>query len=236
VALSKSQIDRLGERLRDQEATELDLIELDAYRRSFGQAYEKALSTAAGFAAHSLTGRIKSNASIIAKLRRESIRLTQIQDIAGCRVVVDGTSAQMLVVLGLKDVNPDALIADRRWNSSHGYRAVHVITRFDDRLIEVQVRTNLQHRWAEVSEKYSDVIDPLIKYGDGDPEIQGRLMQASADIAEVEKLELEYDGSIDMLLDYQIIEGLERHKQRAHVELDALVQQLDDLERYRENR
>ena len=33
--------------------------------------------------------------------------------------------------------------------------------------VEIQVRTLLQHLWAEVSEKSSDVLDPAIKYGGG---------------------------------------------------------------------
>ena len=60
-----------------------------------------------------------------------------------------------------------ANLSDRRKTPSHGYRAVHVIANYDGKFVEIQVRTALQHLWAELSEKLSDVIDPAIKYGGG---------------------------------------------------------------------
>jgi len=55
---------------------------------------------------------------------------------------------------------------DRREKPSHGYRSVHLIVK-GTRWVEIQVRTALQHLWAELSEKLSDVIDPALKYGKG---------------------------------------------------------------------
>ena len=49
-------------------------------------------------------------------------------------------------------------LMDRRNQPSHGYRAVHVIVGHKDKLVEIQVRTLLQHAWAELSEKMSDVV------------------------------------------------------------------------------
>ena len=37
----------------------------------------------------------------------------------------------------------------------------------DGRDVEIQIRTTLQHLWAELSERSSDVLDPDIKYGGG---------------------------------------------------------------------
>ena len=86
---SKTQIDRLGDRLRAGSLTESDLIILDEYRRSFGEAYESVVRTIRQSLGLEPTGRpAKSTGSISEKLRRESIRLSQIQDIAGCRIVV----------------------------------------------------------------------------------------------------------------------------------------------------
>jgi len=229
VTLSKTHIDKLGERLKARERTEIDLRELDEYRRSFGQAYENGISTASQFG-HKPTGRIKSNASIVAKLQRESIRLTQIQDIAGCRIVVANSSDQNLVVLGLTDVNRDATVIDRRDNPSHGYRAIHVIVRFDDRSVEIQVRSELQHRWAEVSEKYSDVIDPAIKYGGGDRSVQDLLLGVSSDIAEAEDLERsDFEGALYVEEGESLESVLWSYKEHAHARLDALMQQLNNL-------
>ena len=87
-ALSKTQVDRLGDRLKGGSHTESDLRLLDAYRRSFGEAYEAVVQIIRQHG-ELPTGRLaKSTLSIVEKLRRESIRLSQMQDIAGCRVVV----------------------------------------------------------------------------------------------------------------------------------------------------
>jgi ppGpp synthetase/RelA/SpoT-type nucleotidyltranferase len=63
-------------------------------------------------------------------------------------------------------------------------------------LIEIQVRTSLQHLWAEVSEKLSDQFDPAIKYGGGDDKIRQLLMNASAAVADLEQTEKDM-ASID---------------------------------------
>ena len=87
--LSKTQIDRLGDRLRIGIPSQIDLRLLDEYRRSFGEGYEIVVRTIREKLRLEPTGRpAKSTPSIIEKLHRESIRLSQIQDIAGCRVVV----------------------------------------------------------------------------------------------------------------------------------------------------
>lgn len=68
---------------------------------------------------------------------------------------------------------------DRRESPSNGYRAVHVVVRHLDLPIEIQVRTALQHVWAELSEKLSDVVDPAVKYGGGPPRLIEFLQAAS---------------------------------------------------------
>ncbi len=56
--------------------------------------------------------------------------------------------------------------------------------------VEFQVRGMLQHLWAEVSEKLSDVGDPSIKYGGGKHDIQAALQESSSLIAEIESTEI----------------------------------------------
>lgn len=166
--LSHTQIDQLGDRLREDSLTESDLRILDEYRRSF----EEACETVVRFLREGLklqpTGRpAKSTGSLIEKLRRESIRLSQVQDIAGCRVVVADITEQESIAVALLFMWPGASVIDRRADPSHGYRAVHIIAKTSGKLVEIQVRTLLQHLWAELSEKLSDVFDPDIKYGGG---------------------------------------------------------------------
>lgn len=213
--LSKSQIDRLGERLKAGPISEADLNLLDSYRRSFKDPYETVFSLLCEEMRRQKldvepTGRVaKTIPSIVEKLRRESIRLTQIQDIAGCRVVVDNIVTQDRLVESLINPRriraislsgehdnsvapplfPDASVVDRRVKPSHGYRAVHVIVKITGKPVEIQIRSRLQHLWAEFCEKNADVIDPSIKYGGGNDFIQSFLIESSKRIKVIEELE-----------------------------------------------
>jgi ppGpp synthetase/RelA/SpoT-type nucleotidyltranferase len=188
--LTKTQIDRLGDRLKKGNITEADLRLLDQYRRSFTPAYEIVVGTIRKDLALEPTGRpAKSTTSISDKLRRESIRLTQIQDIAGCRLTVTDIAEQDSVVQTLTNLFDKTTIVDRRQRPSHGYRAVHVIVSCLDKMIEIQVRTSLQHLWAELSEKLSDIVDPAIKYGAGDESMRSLLEDASTMVVNIESLE-----------------------------------------------
>lgn len=108
MEISKTKIDRLGDRLRKGNIADDDLRLLDEYRRSFTQAYEYVVGSIRQKLALEPTGRpAKSTTSISEKLRRESIRLTQIQDIAGCRLIVPAIVAQERVVASLTREFPE---------------------------------------------------------------------------------------------------------------------------------
>jgi putative GTP pyrophosphokinase len=119
-----------------------------------------------------ITRPAKSTRSIVDKLQRESVRLSQMQDLAGWRVVVTDLQAQDQAVAALSLEFPGAAIIDRRDRPSHGYRAVHVMVRALGKVVEIQVRTGLQHLWAQVSEAAALRIDPALKYGGGPPTIR----------------------------------------------------------------
>jgi putative GTP pyrophosphokinase len=188
---SKTQIDRLGDRLKKGEISDADLRLLDEYRRSFADAFEIVIGKIRNELSLELTERVeKSTPSIVEKLKRESIRLSQIQDIAGCRLIVPDVVTQERVVQSLEKHFERTAIIDRRQKPSHGYRAVHVIVGCLDKAIEVQVRTSLQHLWAEISEKFSDVIDSSIKYGGGNEDVRKYLTESYLYIAQAEKVEM----------------------------------------------
>jgi ppGpp synthetase/RelA/SpoT-type nucleotidyltranferase len=191
--LSKTQIDKLGDRLRKADSTEADLRMLDEYRLSFGDVYEAIVGAIRNELGLEPTGRpAKSTSSITEKLLRESIRLSQLQDIAGCRIVVPGIADQDRVVEALRSLFDNVSVADRRSRPSNGYRAVHVIVSRDGKLIEIQVRTWMQHGWAELSEKASDVIDPAIKYGSGNKTAVEALLGTSELLAAQESKEAKF--------------------------------------------
>jgi putative GTP pyrophosphokinase len=189
-AVSKTSIDALGERLRASNLADDDLRQLDAYRRTFADAYESVIGAVRGLGLEPTGRPAKSTSAIVAKLARETMRLSQMQDIAGCRLIVDDAVTQDKVVHGLTSLFDKAVVSDRRARPSHGYRAVHVVAMIDGRAVEIQVRTTLQHLWAEYSEKFSDVWGSELKYGVGHPGILAVLENCSMLVAAVENHEL----------------------------------------------
>jgi hypothetical protein len=139
VNISNTQIDRLGDRLRSNEITDGDLDLLNDYRLSFARTYEAVVAVLRNALKLEPTGRpAKSTTSIIDKLRRESLRLRQMQDIAGCRVIVSDVGKQDEAVVCLTRTFPETSVVDRRKTPSHGYRAIHVVVRQGGRPVEVK--------------------------------------------------------------------------------------------------
>ncbi len=69
-------------------------------------------------------------------------------------------------------------VKDRRSKPMHGYRAVHLVVQVDDLPIEVQVRTRMQDRWAQITEGLADKWGRQIRYG-GVPDDPERVTLAS---------------------------------------------------------
>jgi hypothetical protein len=92
LPISRSQLDKLGDRLRDNDPpdpTDLELLDrvLTTYDRAL-QAVSHQLRDL-GFAP---TARVKSADTLLDKLRRHtSSRLKTVQDLAGARIVISGT-------------------------------------------------------------------------------------------------------------------------------------------------
>ncbi len=84
------------------------------------------------------------------------------------------------MVSAIAKIFPTTII-DRREQPSHGYRAGHVIARPNVLPIEIQVRTRLQHLWAEISEKLADRLGIDVKYGGG-PDIARQSLEYMRDI------------------------------------------------------
>jgi len=193
LPISKSQMDKLGVRLRDHPIP--DAADIDLLRRVLA-AYFQALQIVAahldrlGFASAT---RVKITATIVQKLRRQrSCGLSAMQDLAGARVVLTGSlDVQDAAVERFRGVLPAPKVIDRRVNPSAGYRAVHVVTRVDGIPVEVQFRTDLQHRWAQIFEKLADRVGREIRYA-ADParheeEVIELMMNLSMSIATFEE-------------------------------------------------
>lgn len=121
-----------------------------------------------------ISQRLKRHASILAKLRREPMmKLNTMQDIGGCRAVV-GTVEQVRAVQRRWERSKDRLVRIYDYIDTpkpSGYRGVHVVVTYDDRLIEVQLRTPAQHEWATTIELVGGRIGEDLKSGYGPPEV-----------------------------------------------------------------
>ena len=186
--LTRSQINRLGERLRNGPPSFSDLELLDAFRLSFDEAQQTVMQALRRLGVEP-SGRIKTTISIVEKLKRESIRLSRLQDIAGCRIVVNRTSEQDRMAAMISDALPETTLIDRRQRHSHGYRAIHIVADIEERLVEIQIRTELQHLWAIWSETLAAAVEQSIKYGGGPKEIQQNLTSYSKVVASLESWE-----------------------------------------------
>jgi putative GTP pyrophosphokinase len=175
MELTNSSINRLGERLRENITDEPLLDELDFFRQSFTETLNLVQDKLQNALRIECNTRSKSTPSIIAKLLREKTRLSKIQDIAGLRVVVSDILEQNDLLLRVLTLYPTAKIIDRRTETSFGYRAVHLVLTEQDKKIELQIRTWLQHQWAQISELAADIKGHELKYGSGEQHLKTAL-------------------------------------------------------------
>lgn len=169
--MSKAALDRLGERLaRHGRITEDDAEVFAAVADAYQDALEQVEQYLAdlGYAAST---RVKTTGVLIEKLRRESCRLSQVQDLAGARIVLGDRRQQDEAVDRIKRTfdpicSKPCKVKDRRVEPSHGYRAVHVIVFIDGIPVEIQVRTELQDVWAQILERLADQWGRGIRYGE----------------------------------------------------------------------
>jgi len=125
--------------------------------------------------------RLKRKPQIIRKLRRLSVRLTQLQDIGGCRIIVDNNDDvdQLVEFIKGKVSTQNAFEISRitdyrdRGRDDTGYRSVHLILKRSGRALELQVRSRIQHYWAESIERTSVIYGYHLKEKEGDPAVIG---------------------------------------------------------------
>lgn len=133
--------------------------------------------------------RLKRFRSIRSKLRRFSVtNLTTIQDIAGCRAVVQDVahayqlSDRIVQRLNLNTIGPGIVEKWCRDYIAHpkpdGYRSIHQVVKFhkcddpelspwNDLRVEIQIRSKIQHAWAMAVETASAMTDQALKSGEG---------------------------------------------------------------------
>ena len=174
---SRNRIDRAGSRLRKAETPdEADRLVYHEYRETFAGPLREIVEAVRRFAPGApVQSRLKRFETIVEKLRRMTTRLSGIEDIAGCRVVLPTMREQHEVLARVRAELEVVRERDYQTAPRDGYRALHVVVRAQGRPVEVQLRTELEDMWANLSERLAHAYDPDIKYGGGPADIRGAL-------------------------------------------------------------
>jgi putative GTP pyrophosphokinase len=210
-AISKTKIDEAGEILRawadgvgqeelDEEPQSSAVDLLFEYRVSFSAPLTAVESELAPIVADvapdaELAGRPKRAAAILAKLMRfPSMRLTQMDDIAGLRVKFPNGPREVQLLLGrILERWPGAAVKDYVARPKRtGYRAIHAFVPADEHIVEVQLRTACQNLWADEVESAADRLGFRLKDGEG-PEALVRYFERAAYKLAIE----EQGGTVD---------------------------------------
>lgn len=126
--------------------------------------------------------RLKRMRSIREKLRNSPISLYQMQDIAGCRAILSDLDAVSQILNVYRSESNHIIHREYDYVNSPklgGYRSHHLVCRYfgeDDfqslnrnsLMVEIQLRTQLQHAWATAVEAVGMVRNENLKGGQGD--------------------------------------------------------------------
>lgn len=127
--------------------------------------------------------RIKRLPAIEAKLKKESMKLNQMQDIGGCRVVFSDIQSVNKLVKNYEQYGPNIKKSDYLEKPRlSGYRGIHLIHKYHSNKqmqsaynglqIEMQIRTLRQHVWATAVETVGFFIEQPLKQEQGDKDWQ----------------------------------------------------------------
>ncbi|MBE5877072.1 MAG: hypothetical protein E7290_09345 [Lachnospiraceae bacterium] len=204
---SRNQIDKAGKKIVSEEVTLGELGDALEVLNNWRFAHVYPLQVIADNLRRNnpdaiVVQRLKRLDSIIAKIKRNAgMSLYNMQDLGGCRVIVDSIEQVYETISRYKDSRIRHIL--RKENDyiqepkKSGYRSYHMIYQFhsDDNetynknmLIEVQVRTKLQHIWATAVEVMGIYTKSQLKASMGDEDILRFFVLVSSVFATIEKM------------------------------------------------
>lgn len=187
--ISKSAIDKAGNILaKEKFQTYEEWESSDAIFDEFRQAHLQPLTSTtialqnwfrADNASYIIVQRLKRKPQILKKLRRLNTRLTQLQDIGGLRIIVDQNSDVDKLIEYITDKlrQQTSIVVKRivdyreKGRDDSGYRAAHIVMERDGVFLELQIRSRIQHYWAELIERTSVIYGYVIKELEGDERV-----------------------------------------------------------------
>lgn len=147
--------------------------------------------------------RLKRHVSIVRKLIRfKKMKLKNMQDIGGCRVVLKSRKKLMRTVKELrkkpefKNIHGKIRYKDYiKTPKDDGYRSYHLIGEFPDatgntKNIEIQLRTEIQHYWATALEIVDLFTDQALKSNQGDEAWKTFFINVSEQFSLMEEIHL----------------------------------------------
>ncbi|MDO5729757.1 MAG: hypothetical protein Q4P71_09070 [Actinomycetaceae bacterium] len=152
--------------------------------------------------------RLKRQDTIVDKLQRQpQMNLARMRDIAGCRVVLQGDSLAELNLLNdyvsefYANCEPRKIDYVNKPRRS-GYRALHIEITRHGLPLEIQLRTESMHDWAQQAEALSSVVHINLKE-DGDTRLHNLLQEYAALLADKTTsqsgLQTGYDQGIEQI-------------------------------------
>jgi ppGpp synthetase/RelA/SpoT-type nucleotidyltranferase len=203
MALSKSRIDKAGRSLANPGELTIESMELEEDFDEYRISHLEPLSLTTlelqnwlhGYgSSYYIAQRVKRKPQIVRKLRRLSVRLTQLQDIGGCRIIVENNENVDQLISFIRDnvtkIGGFSLrrVTDYRekGRDQTGYRSAHLLLERDGRSLELQIRSRIQHYWAESIERTSVIYGRHLKEQEGDPAVIDYFRQLSDVFYEIE--------------------------------------------------
>ncbi len=196
---SNGEVNRAGDYLRKNhpplsDETSQMLMVVSDWRSEYEYSLGRVMTTlmkhtnARGWRDAIISGRTKRVRSIIAKLERQpNMALTQMQDIGGCRAVMEDVDTTERFAESVRTDLQSKLSAGGPIGEDNyiltpkpdGYRSIHFVVRhkpnpgtyapdLKPRRIEIQIRSLLQHRWATALETVDLFSSQTLKSGGGD--------------------------------------------------------------------
>jgi hypothetical protein len=171
VLYSTKVLDELGEAIRTDTMTSADWELFNELSREWWRtltSIETEIKNLFTESPINISSRMKNYGTLREKLRRTKLKLSEVRDIVGCRVVVLNLNEEQDLVVRriIENIEVDKFkVIDRRIISNHGYRAVHIELRLNRMRIEIQVRTELQDLWARTSEAFGELVGRGVRYG-----------------------------------------------------------------------
>lgn len=189
LKFSKGRIDAAGKTLIDNNSTNpakkeaLDVLSnfrsCHAYPLNTFQATLRTKLNKAGFE-YLVSQRLKRTPSMLLKLERfDKMQLSRMQDIGGLRAILSNMHEVSNVVELYKDAQFQHEVKNEKDYITNpkdsGYRCYHIVykyknsinSNYDGLMIELQIRTKLQHAWATAVETMGTFIDQSLKSSQG---------------------------------------------------------------------